>query len=248
MNFLLLAVGHDSNVAYHGDLEKKAAMEQKRVLTGEENSNGHDPGIPYIELYLSLIDPPKPKKKGPKRLQHKKKDPAIKLINKLVIPGAFLPKPPPPVYDWRTGKVWKRPGQPEAPDQPLTNGHLADDDEEELSKAEDDEETRLANEKAARMLRNMADLRRLNLVRRTEDEPCCEAHHPDEGDAEQDDECAAGPAHSDHEIVYGRACTYCLGDFSLFMANHVPCQRHRLTHMLNDFLLTSSFQHLIFWT
>jgi hypothetical protein len=26
---------HCSNVAYHGELEKKAAMEQKRVMTGE---------------------------------------------------------------------------------------------------------------------------------------------------------------------------------------------------------------------
>ena len=34
--------GFDSNVSYHGDLEKKAAMEQKRNLTSDNDNNGHD--------------------------------------------------------------------------------------------------------------------------------------------------------------------------------------------------------------
>ena len=40
-----------SNVAYHGELEKKAAMEQKRVMTGE---NGEP--LPDGE-YASLLHP-----------------------------------------------------------------------------------------------------------------------------------------------------------------------------------------------
>ena len=42
-----------SNVAYHGELEKKAAMEQKRVMTGE---NGEPiPDGKYVYTYINPV-------------------------------------------------------------------------------------------------------------------------------------------------------------------------------------------------
>ena len=246
-----------SNVAYHGDLEKKAAMEKQRSLAGENDTlNGHDnasSGIPYLELYLSLIDPPSPKKKRAKRLQRKPHVAATPLISKIKIPAAFVPKPPPPVRDWRTGRVWKRPGaEAEKPPPPPNEAAKVAEEEEEEEEEEEAAARRLRDEKAARYMRYLDNSRRLYMQRWDADQPTDSPAA--DGDEEEANETGRGEEPDADEGVapeekgpVGGACTYCLGGFGLFMAAHVPCRQHRLTHILNDYLLTSSFQHLMFW-
>lgn len=54
-------IGYDtfsSNVAYHGDLQKKAAMEQKRTLTGENGDTGPVAGkieAFFFNMFISSI-------------------------------------------------------------------------------------------------------------------------------------------------------------------------------------------------
>jgi hypothetical protein len=43
---------HCSNVAYHGELEKKAAMEQKRVMSGE---NGEHVGDGEFQKFQNFV-------------------------------------------------------------------------------------------------------------------------------------------------------------------------------------------------
>lgn len=50
-----------SNVAYHGELEKKAAMEQKRVMTGE---NGETDGDGEYQELKNLVQDVKNEKEN----------------------------------------------------------------------------------------------------------------------------------------------------------------------------------------
>lgn len=125
----------NSNVSYHGDLEKKAAMEQKRTLTGDEANNVHEnnsvPGIYHHTSYNSRM---RKRQKSRSSLRKDtltssccelafqmqkmlgvthltdavKKTSRLTLIRPLSIPDIFIVKPAPPLKSYRTGKVWSK--------------------------------------------------------------------------------------------------------------------------------------------
>jgi hypothetical protein len=45
-----------SNVAYHGELEKKAAMEQKRVMTGENGEPVGDGEFQKLQNFVPVLE------------------------------------------------------------------------------------------------------------------------------------------------------------------------------------------------
>lgn len=102
-------------MSYHGELEKKAAMEQKRTLTGDEEGNGSGSGISNYILYLLSECSQRKKKKKKKKNDHheeRNKKALVPLIHPLSIPDVFIPKPVPPLVIHRTGKVWSKKESP----------------------------------------------------------------------------------------------------------------------------------------
>lgn len=112
-----------SNVLYHGDLEKKAAMDQKRTLGDEaggsadnapgtrigQKSNRREAKALNGKKKNGLVAHPAPT--AP--IDGKKQGAKITIIRRLKIPEIFIPKAPSPLRDYRTGKVW-RPKVPKA--------------------------------------------------------------------------------------------------------------------------------------
>lgn len=106
-------------------------MEQKRTLTGDENGHEDSGSGIYNNLSLErnearkkrknrLLLPPakkdrccKPRHGAPPLEAGRKKD--ARIIRRLVIPDIFIPKPPPPIVIYRTGKVWSRKLPPQPP-------------------------------------------------------------------------------------------------------------------------------------
>lgn len=128
-HFFSVTIGQSSNVSYHGELEKKAAMEQKRTLTGDE-ANGQETtaGIynnnsSYLQNNVRLRRkiknrPPRNPQKNiltqinkltaAEHMKHKSYKPCLAIVRPLNIPQVFIAKPFPPVVSYRTGKVWSR--------------------------------------------------------------------------------------------------------------------------------------------
>lgn len=106
----------NSNVLYHGELEKKAAMEQKRTVGDEASADNAPPGI------ISLLNKRNAQKAGEKRKNVKptsngpiKPGTKVTIVRRLKIPECFIPKPASPPRDYRTGKVWRPKLPPKSP-------------------------------------------------------------------------------------------------------------------------------------
>ena len=144
----------NSNVSYHGDLEKKAAMEQKRNLAGDDTANGnhhHDDSGSGTNNNNNNNNNRRRHKKDPSRkcvpippaflikpVHGRMQCGGRKPLNRgrpLAIPEAFLYKPPPPPPSYHTGKTWSRistdppPSIPEAiiPEVPIPEASIPEE-------------------------------------------------------------------------------------------------------------------------
>ena len=234
-----------SNVSYHGDLEKKAAMEQKRTLGGDgDEANGHEDSGSGIYQQFSLSRRMRKKRVGrdqktskiafpvasPIRQQMDQgKKSRCALIRPISIPEAFVIKPAPPSKCYRTGKVWSR---KRSPTHTLKRG-------EGLAKSSSD--SNLLNRKSNQQHRRHSywELDDQNV------------QQPDNSPSN-----SSSPLHSPiHTSSFSpvwlesatgcSSCSYCLADLTLIMQSNARFRN--MGNLLFDFLPSNSFQHIILW-
>ena len=107
-------------------------MEQKRSV-GDEPTDNIPPGI------LSLLNKRNAQKSEKKRSNvklndAKKPDAKVTIVRRLKIPECFIPKPPSPPRDYRTGKVWRPKLPPKQPAKSLFKVRKSKSDTQLLSK------------------------------------------------------------------------------------------------------------------
>ena len=263
-------------MAYHGDLEKKAAMEQKRNLAGEE-SNGHEDESGIYRLRMEPIGRPKrsptrsSKSAGHPRPSHPHPPPnPFRFIGRITIPPIFVYKPPPPFNSYRTGKTWSNANAANLSALRRSASSSQVDDSRSAAESVSETHRRHSYPKVDAPIR-LRDCRQdadadsdcdsfddddaVDRDLRIDEYPCGPPPlpHPPPGllnDAQDKSDAGGGGdghAASGHAHSGQHPCTYCMDDFGLFMADHVPCPRHRINNVLNDMLLTTPFQHLLFW-
>ena len=229
---LLFNVEH-SNVSYHGDLEKKAAMEQKRTLTGDE-ANGHDnsgSGIYHNNSFKPRMRK-KPNNRQSRALTNDimtsscyEKSSAVKsssyrvtIVRPLRIPDIFIKKPTPPLKIYRTGKIWSV-KRPHAESKKCFRQTVA----------------------KSRSYSHLLKERSSSLQKRRHS-------HLDVPAAGSFPILLPNTIHSLSHFSRKVPCIHCLidvGCVSSTTRNRLSADRY-LTSLLNDFLTTTGFQHIIF--
>ena len=232
-----------SNVSYHGDLEKKAAMEQKRNLTGEE-TNGHDDSGSGTNRHYSLDVRKKRAQQVQQRLQpvvavakpHDSRRPPVEAVAErpaflstllarkrkpivrgkpLKIPGVFIIKPAPPFKLHRTGKKWSMKGGPAKPRRVVVKSYSDSH----------------VNNRLSAILGVYRPPRR---------------RYSNSGDESDEPRQLRPSRHSMCRPALTGCCSHCLADVLRIIQIQDECPSNSMrSRLLSDFLITSPFQHII---
>lgn len=245
-------------MSYHGELEKKAAMEQKRTLTSDE-ANGHESSVPGIYHHTSFNSRMRKRQKSRSSLRKdaltssrcelalqmqkmlgvthlsdgakKSSSSRLTLIRPLSIPDVFIVKPAPPLKSYRTGKVWskKRPHETKKIDR------------QDVIKSRSDSNL-LKHQLSSRLSKRRHSYVE-HAVLETDTIPL-----PIKKSSTNLHSVNFSELRSNISACRAVPCINCLMDVNY--VSHVTQNRllidRSLTTLLNDFLPTSGFQHIIF--
>ena len=253
----------NSNVSYHGELEKKAAMEQKRTLAGDE-ANGHENSVPGIYHHTSFNSRMRKKQKNRSALRKdilpssccelglqmqkmlkitytndsgkKSSNSRLALIRPLAIPDIFIAKPTPPLKSYRTGKVWsrKRPHEARKYESHTVTKSRSDSNlhKHQLSSC-------LPNRRHSYVEQNLPQVEKISF-------PIISSS-PNLHSQKHLNQMLMNPL-ACREVPRVVPCINCLMEVGY--VSHVNQNRllndRNLTSLLNQFLHTSGFQHIIF--
>jgi hypothetical protein len=237
-------------------------MEQKRTLTGDE-ANGHENSVPGIYHHTSYNSRMRKKQKNRSALRKdilpssccelalqmqkmlkisypidsvKKTSSRLTIIRPLAIPDIFIAKPIPPMKSYRTGKVWskKRPHEPKKCDNQTVAKSCSDSN---LSK--DRLSSLLPKRRHSYVEHDLpsTDTNSLPIINSSTN-----LHSPKHLNQMLIDPLAC------RQVPRVVPCVHCLMDVgfvSQVTQNRLLIDRN-LTSLLNDFLQTTGFQHIIF--